>query len=66
MPVYVGMEGFSNPNWLIIAACSDGLTIEESEEIEIAIVPMDAVTDELLEEAQKGRHRNEVSCLWEW
>ncbi|QTX03547.1 hypothetical protein [Agromyces archimandritae] len=51
-----------SPEWTVLAACSDAPWLEDSDTIEIAAAPTQALTAGTIRAARAGRYRDTVSC----
>lgn len=54
----------ASPDWTIVAACSSDGYVEDSDWIELAVVPNRLVTDEIYHDIVYGDYRDRVSCVW--
>lgn len=60
-PSYTADE-MQSDQWTIIAACADDEYITQASEINVGVVPKDAVDDDDIGEAQRGGFNHLIGC----
>ncbi|WP_250506497.1 hypothetical protein [Bowdeniella massiliensis] len=54
----------ASPDWTIIAACSSDAYVEDSDWLELAVVPNRLLDEQARRDVLNGYYRNAVSCGW--
>lgn len=60
-PSFTASE-IQSDRWIIIAACADDESIRQADDIQVGVVPKDALDNEIVKRAQQGEFDSLIGC----